>query len=340
MSLRGIGRSLGRVALTLGGLGLVCVAAGAGWLHLPGTRHTGPLPAPAAGHAEVTAGLEADVRMLCDTIGDRSFLKPDNLTRSVSWIAAELRAAGLVVSRQPVPAGTMVFENVVGVKPGTAGTKQVVVVGAHYDSFPGTVGADDNASGVAGVLAIARALRDLKPACELRFVAFASEESHFQTDSMGSLVYARSCRAAGDDVVAMVDLETIATYDDTPGSQRFPLKALAWLFPDRGDFVAFVGDPASRGLMRRMVGDFRQAAAFPSEGAALPGDIPGVSWSDHWSFWQAGYPAVMVSDTAPFRNERYHTTLDTPEKLDYARTARVVQGLTEVVRGFALTPSK
>lgn len=333
-------RSIGRVVMALGVVAALGLVGGAWWLALPGTKHVGPLPAPAPGHAEVAARLEADVRMLCDTIGERSWRKPENLAKSVFWIETELKDAGLVVTRQNVVSEAGTFQNVIGTRRGTDPAAGVVVVGAHYDSFPGTIGADDNASGVAGVLAIARALKGLAPAAELRFVAFASEESHFQTDAMGSLVYARSCRQAGDDLRAVVDLETIATYSDEPGSQRFPLPALAWLFPDRGDFVAFVADPTSRPLMREMVRSFRSHAAFPSEGVALPADVPGVGWSDHWAFWQAGYQAVMVSDTAPFRNERYHTTHDMPDKLDYARTARVVQGVAAVVTDLAAAPPR
>ena len=317
-------------------LGLLAVAGAAAWFALPGPRHRGPLPPVAAGHAQLAQALRRDVDGLCVGIGERSPQAPANLARAAGFLARAFAAAGLAVERQRYDAPGGPFENVVGVRPGRRKDGGVVVIGAHYDSLPGTVGADDNASGVAAMLAIARALGRTEPARELRFVAFGTEETHFQTDGMGAVAYARRCRAGDDAIAAMLSLETLGTYLDEPGSQRFPLAALGWLFPDRGDFVAFVADPRSRPLLGQAVGAFRQAAAFPSEGVALPAGVPGVGWSDHWAFWQQGYPALMVTDTAPFRNPRYHTPEDRPERLDYDRLARVTAGLiatTEALLG-------
>ncbi len=331
-------RRLARLTAVAAALGLATVATLAAWLSLPGPRHLGPLPPASAGHAQLAADLRRDVTSLCVDIGERSDRTPRNLARAADWLARTFKVAGLRVERQRFEATGGTFENVVGVRPGRAKGKGAIVIGAHYDSFPGTVGADDNASGVAAMLAIARALGATEPARELRFVAFATEETHFQTEGMGSLVYARRCRAAGDDVVGMLSLETLGTYSDAAGSQGFPLEPLAWLFPDRGDFVAFVGDPRSRPLLAQVVGAFRKAAPFPSEGAALPADVPGVGWSDHWAFWQVGYPAVMATDTAPFRNPRYHTPQDRPERLDYDRLARVTAGLIATVEDLLGAP--
>ena len=165
----------------------------------------------------------------------------------------------------------------------------------------------------------------------MRFVLFVNEESpYFQTEAMGSLVYARECRQRGDNIVAMFSLETIGYYSDRPGSQQYPWP-LSAVYPSTGNFIAFVGNIASDHLVKQVVESFRRHAQFPSEGGALPGVIPGVGWSDHWSFWQAGYPALMVTDTAPFRYAHYHSAEDAPDKLDYESTARVVVGLDTVL---------
>ena len=160
------------------------------------------------------------------------------------------------------------------------------------------------------------------------------EPPYFWNAEMGSLVYAKACKARGDAVVAMLSLETLGYYRDAPGTQKYP-PIVSWFYPDRADFVAFVGNLSSRSLVHEAIRTFRGAAAFPSEGAALPSFVTGVGWSDQWSFWQAGYPGVMVTDTAPFRNPHYHQPGDLPDTLDYARLAHVTDGLVAVVKQLA-----
>lgn len=202
-----------------------------------------------------------------------------------------------------------------------------ILVGAHYDTVPGSPGADDNASGVAVLLELAR----LVPA-GVRFVAFANEEApYFLGPEMGSFVYARE-RAAK--LRAMFSLEMLGYYSDAPGSQAYPAP-LGMFYPDRGDFVAFVGDLGARALLRQAIGIFREKASFPSEGLAAPSFIPGVAWSDHWSFRKHGFPAIMITDTAFYRYPHYHRASDTPDKLDYERMARVTLGLAEVLKELA-----
>ncbi|MGO8995162.1 MAG: M28 family peptidase [Polyangiaceae bacterium] len=147
-------------------------------------------------------------------------------------------------------------------------------------------------------------------------------------------MYAREIKTRGDDVVAMLSLESIGYFSDRAGSQHYP-PPIGLLYPDRGDFIAFVSDLGSRSLARHTIDLFRRSAHVASEGAALPGALPGIGWSDQWSFWKVGYPAIMVTDTAPFRNPHYHTSHDTPETLDYGRCARVVAGVEDVVAGIA-----
>jgi Zn-dependent M28 family amino/carboxypeptidase len=216
------------------------------------------------------------------------------------------------------------------------GSNEIVVVGAHYDSVVGCPGANDNGTGSAALLALAGLFAKSTPSRTLRFVAFPNEEPpHFQTMGMGSRQYAKGCKERGENIVAMVSLETLGWYSDQEGTQKYPAP-LSLFYPSKGNFIAFVGNLSSGSLVRRAIGTFRDKAQFPSEGAALPGWLPGVGWSDHWSFWEEGYDAIMVTDTAAFRYPHYHLESDTPDKVDYDRFARVVWGLRPVIEDFAM----
>ena len=218
---------------------------------------------------------------------------------------------------------------------GTARQEEIVIVGAHYDTVPGTPGANDNTSGVAATLALARRFARRKTDRTLRFVAFTNEESPYaHTEAMGSRDYAWRCRERGENVVAMMCLETIGYYDDRPGSQKYP-PPLGSLYPSEGNFIGFIGNLASGDLVRQVVKTFRESEQFPSEGAALPEAMARVGDSDHASFWHEGYPAIMVTDTANFRYPFYHTPEDTIDKVNFDRLARVVRGLEKVVAGLA-----
>ena len=174
----------------------------------------------------------------------------------------------------------------------------------------------------------------------MRFVAFVNEEPPFyRSEQMGSRVYARRSRERRDHIVAMLSLETIGYYSDEPGSQLYPFP-LRFFYPSTGNFLAFVANLGSRKLLREALASFRRNAQFPSEGVAAPAFIPGVDWSDHWSFWQESYPALMVTDTALYRYPHYHTLQDTPDKVDYERLARVVKGLHGMLRDLAQAPPR
>lgn len=205
-----------------------------------------------------------------------------------------------------------------------------VVVGAHYDTVPGSPGADDNASGVAALIELAALLGS--EGLPIRFVAFANEEPpYFLGPDMGSWSWARRARERGETVRAMLSLEMLGYYRDAPGSQRYP-PPLGLFYPSRADFIAFVGDLGARKLVRQAIFSFRKNARFPSEGVAAPSFIPGVTWSDHWSFRDHGFSAIMVTDTAFYRYPHYHLPSDTAEKLDYERLARVTLGLAAVLK--------
>jgi len=173
----------------------------------------------------------------------------------------------------------------------------------------------------------------VKPSRTLRFVFFTNEE-YFRQNLMGSVVYAKLCRARNDNIVAMVSLETIGYFSDVDGSQKYPFP-INLFYPSTGDFLGFVGNVGSRSLVRTAIGSFRILATLPSEGVAAPESIDGIGWSDQWSFWRQDYPGIMVTDTAPFRNPNYHRPTDTPDTLDYGRLAQVVTGLEAVVRTLA-----
>ena len=310
------------------------VVIGAWWtiIRMPGRSHRGSLP-PADGQVRLLAAeLRQHIVYLAQEIGERNVLRrPRELARAADYIEAELKKLGYEAKRQEYEVSRVVCCNLEAEIPGTTRHEEIVVVGAHYDSVVGSPGANDNGSGVAALLALARRFSGGKTGRTLRFVAFVNEEPpFFQTDLMGSWVYARRCRQRDEKVTAMLSLETIGYYSDDPGSQKYP-QPFGLLYPSTGNFIGFVGNLRSRGLVRQSVGAFRQGEQFPSEGAALPAAIPGVGFSDHWSFWQEGYPAAMVTDTAMFRYPQYHQLGDTVDKIDFERMARVVRGLEKVV---------
>lgn len=274
--------------------------------------------------------LAADVQKLAGEIGERNMNRYPQLLAAADFIEASLVHAGLVPRRISYELRGRVCHNLEVEIPGTA--PEVFVIGAHYDSVFGSPGANDNGSGVAALLALARRFAG-KPARQtLRFVAFVNEEPpYFQSEEMGSFVYAKRCQERGDRIAGMISLETIAYFSDAPGSQKYPSPGLGFFYPNKGNFIGFAANTGSRSLLRATVTAFRKAGRLPCQGAALPAAIPGIGWSDQWSFWQCGYPAMMVTDTAPFRYPHYHEPTDTPDKLDYDRFALVVSGMEKTI---------
>lgn len=303
---------------------------------MPGRRHEGALPDASEEEAALAAALKADVDALAGDIGERNDGRIDALRDAADFVAGRFNDAGYsAVQRHSFDVGGTRFDNLVAEVPGDERAEEIVIIGAHYDTAPGTPGANDNASGVAVLLTLAARFKDSHPPRTVRFVAFANEEPpFFDTNDMGSRRYAQHVKNRKEHVVAMLSLETLGCYSDVDGSQHYPFP-FGLLYPDTGDFVGFVSDMASVSLTRGAVASFREHVKFPSEGAAVPGMIPGIYWSDHASFWPLGVPAVMVTDTAPFRYEHYHQFDDTPEKVDVARLARVTVGLAGVVDDLA-----
>jgi len=298
---------------------------------MPGSSWSGPLPPLTDRQQLIHDNLERHVSALAGGIGERNVWRPGSMAAAVGYIRTAFEEAGYEVNIQSFPSRGLSVNNLEAVLPGHGAADEIIVVGAHFDSVAGSPGADDNASGVAALLELARLLAGTALPRSVRFVAFANEEApFFYGDEMGSNRYAARAQAQGERVEAMLSLETLGYYTDQPGSQRYPFP-FSLFYPDTGNFIGFVGNLSSRSLVRKAVGAFRASTAFPSEGVAAPSGIEGIHWSDHWSFWEAGYPAIMVTDTAPFRYPYYHTSMDTPGQLDYTGLARVTGGLAEVV---------
>jgi Zn-dependent M28 family amino/carboxypeptidase len=213
------------------------------------------------------------------------------------------------------------------VRDGNARRREILLIGAHYDSVVGSPGANDNGSGVAALLEISRKFVAIEPAMSVRFVAFVNEEPpFFMSQQQGSMVYAKSARHRSDDIRLMASLETIGWYSNRPGSQHYP-PLFNLFYPDRADFIGFVCDFHSSAAMRRLAQAFKAHSEFPLQKVATFRFVPGVSWSDHWSFWRQGYRAVMITDTAPYRYPHYHAATDTPDKLVYPEFAQATLGL-------------
>jgi hypothetical protein len=293
--------------------------------------------------------LRASVQALAEGIGARHAGSPQTLRKARDWLEQRLQriaqttsgdgsgTAGGTYWAEDLGSEGHHAENLIVDLPSQSGRVDGprLVLGAHYDTEPQTPGANDNASGVALALELAWALAREPAAAPVRIALFANEEQpYFGTEAMGSLVHARRARARGEPLCGMISLETLGYFTDEPDSQGYPWP-LGAFYPSTGNFVAFVGNFASRGLLTRTVAAFRQSVVFPSEAAALPEFLPGVGWSDHWAFWRAGYPALMVTDTAVFRDPHYHRPTDRPENLDYLRLARLTEGLLAAVRKVA-----
>jgi hypothetical protein len=319
-------------------IGVIGGALALGWfvmIRMPGESYRGPLP-PATEEIHALEGeLRAHVDMLAGEIGERNVFHFPQLGSAAEYIEKTLSEAGYEIARQEFEVSGQICENIEAEMRGTERPAEIVLIGAHYDSVKGSPGANDNATGVAATLALARMFAQNPTPRTLRIVTFANEEPpFFRTRHMGSRVYAKRSRQRDEHIILMVSLETIGYYTNELGSQSYVFP-LHFFYPSTGNFIAFVSNVENGQLVRQLVGAFRQHASFPSEGAALWGWLPGVGWSDHWAFWKEGFPAVMVTDTALFRDPAYHTSNDLPKNIHYEHFARVVLGLQRVISDFA-----
>jgi Zn-dependent M28 family amino/carboxypeptidase len=251
---------------------------------------------------------------------------------TATYIADELSSSGYPVSRQSFTYEGHALQNVIGELRGTSSPQRVLVIGAHYDTVRTTPGADDNASGVAGLLAVAKVLAGKRMDKTVRFVAFAFEEPPaYRTRNMGSYHYAESLSGGRDEVEGMVCLEMIGYFSDREGSQHYPFPFMNLKFPRTGNYIAMVGNRKSKDFTELMASEFRKGTDLPLITLNAPGFVVGIDFSDHWSFGKFGIPAFMMTDTAFYRNPNYHSPADLPETLDYARMAQLVDGLAAAV---------
>jgi Zn-dependent M28 family amino/carboxypeptidase len=280
--------------------------------------------------------LQADVQFLAGTIGDRNAGRPEQVAKAAEFVATRFTEIGYepMTQRFSLPFGGVIneFLNIAAILPGSGPDAEVLVVGAHYDTFPGTPGADDNASGVAAMLELARRLHGSTGNVEVHFVAFANEEPpFFGTQEMGSYRYAGMLRQENRRVAGMLSLEMLGYYSDAPQSQTYP-PLMAAFYPSTANFIGFTSNWRSWFFLRRLKAAYPVPERPRLMTVALPAWTGAVSLSDNLSFWRHGFPAVMVTDTAFLRYPHYHTKTDTPEKLDYVRMSAVVDGLESALK--------
>lgn len=273
--------------------------------------------------------LKEHVYTLSHEIGDRNIFVYKRLEKSVEYIAEQFISFGYNVKFQSYSVENKVVKNIIANKRGISPSDKIIVVGAHYDTCFNP-GGDDNSSGVAGLLELARILSCHPTDFSIKFVTFVNEEPpFFKTEKMGSRVFARSAKLKGEKIIGAIIFEMIGYYSDQPNSQQYPFFYPKHL-PDRGNFIALVGNLSSRNFVKKIATAFRRYSTFPMETITGFGFL-GIDFSDHWSFWKEGYCAVMVTDTAFYRNPNYHTYSDTYETLNYENMGEVVKGFKQVI---------
>lgn len=316
----------------LGGIGLV---AGMTWM--PGASQHGARPPMTVEQQARQERLRGDVTHLATSIGERNMRLPGKLEDAGAYVEQQLAAAGWSVTSMPYLCRGVTVRNLVAEKRGVGRPDEIVLLGAHYDSVERSGGADDNASGVAVLLETARALQPRRLQRTVRLVAFVNEEPPwFRGPMMGSRVAARQFAERGDRLLQVLVLDAVGYFCDD-GCQRYP-PLLDWFLPATGDFVAFVARTGDWLQLREVVGLFRTHATLPSEGLAAPRWVPGIDYSDHAEFWNAGYPGILITDAPTYRNDNYHRQSDTVDTVDFERLTRVADGVVEVVAGLAGTP--
>ena len=286
---------------------------------------------------QIESNLRLHVDRLAGLIGPRTLQKPKTIQATIGYIEGCWSHMGYEITRECFDALGDRATNLLVEQAGTGRPDEVVLLGAHYDTVFTTPGADDNASAVAVLLEVSRLLRGYHGKRTVRYVAFACEEPpYFNLDSMGSQYHARQSRIRGEKIVGMLCLEMVGYYRTGEGSQSVPPMIPKWLhrfFPRRGDFLAAVGNLPSWKLCWSFRRGFKRGArAMPLFSICLPEKINEIRLSDNSSFWDQGYPALMLTDTSFLRNPNYHQVTDTPDTLDYSRMTEVTLGVASAMR--------
>jgi len=281
---------------------------------------------------DIENNLRRTVNFLSKEVGSRGYLQIDALNKTADYIKSELSKYGYTVFEQPYKVEGHIYKNIFVEIKGEKPPEKVLIIGAHYDTVTGTPGADDNASGIAGLIELARLLSNRSFDKTIQLVAFTLEEPpFFRSRFMGSHIYAQSLRQRGIDVEGVICLEMIGYFTDEPQSQLFPLPFFRWVYPTKGNFIIIVGNMQSRSFLNRVKNGFKKGTDLPVESLSAVPLVIGIDFSDHRSFWKFNYDAVMVTDTAFFRNPQYHGIGDIPEILDYERMAKVILGLKSAI---------
>ncbi len=291
--------------------------------------------APLIDKAQTVARLEAHVRELTETIGERSVFLPANLERTARYIETFYASIGIATERETYAYRDFTVSNILAEPTPSSTSFRRYVLGAHYDSVSGTVGADDNASAVAVQLEVMRHLAERfhegRSEIAVQAVSFALEEPPvYGTRHMGSKIRAKNAKKAGERIDGMICLEMVGYTCRAPGCQDYPFPLMFMDYPKTGDFIGIVGDFSSRRLTVGLYHAFRRNPDLPAVRLTVPLGgwiLPTVRLSDHASFWDQGFRAVMVTDSAFYRNPYYHTPLDTVDKLDFPFMAELVESL-------------
>ena len=286
-----------------------------------------------AERVELKKELEADVAYL-QSLGPRNSVNRETYARLLEcegWIRQRWQSQGYSVKHQTFRFEGRDYSNLEIELPGRVSPSEIIIVSAQYDTLPDSPGANNNGSGVAILLSLSNLLRNDTPDRTLRLVNFVNEEDpFFDTERMGSYIYAKTCRDNHEDIRVMLSLDALGIYSDEPGSQTLPFP-FSFIYPNRGNFLAFIGDLRSRKHMRHVTRGFRKGTSLPIEAGVVPTWVKGATWSDHSSFWKFGYPGIMVTDTGAFRSPSHHTKDDTLEKMNFEAMARIVLGMVGVI---------
>ncbi|HTZ39853.1 MAG TPA: M28 family peptidase [Syntrophales bacterium] len=289
-------------------------------------------PEPRFIPASSEKALYDHVHALSVVIGIRSIEEYAKIQEAERYIRTFLDERGIPFALQGYDHEGKRYSNIVVTLEGTTHREESVIIGAHYDAAAGTPGADDNASAVAVLLELCRDLKNYRPGRTLKMIFFVLEEPPaFMTSAMGSYVYALEARDRGEKIFGMISLEMLGYFSEAKGSQAFPLPGMHWIFPDRGNFIGVVGNVHSRELTLAVAEALKAGSAIPVEHLVSLPFIPGVGLSDHGPFWEMGFRAVMVTDTAFYRNPNYHGSKDTIDTLRFDKMSQLVGGMVHVV---------
>jgi Zn-dependent M28 family amino/carboxypeptidase len=277
--------------------------------------------------------LHRHVYQLSEVIGSRSVFEYEKINGAKEYIETVLKDLNLEYTLQSYQYSGKTFSNIILTLEGQKEPEETFIIGAHYDTVFGTPGADDNASAVAVLLELCRLLKDYQPAKTLKLIFFVLEEPPtFKTKYMGSYVCAKTAKENKEKIYGMISLEMLGYYNEKKGAQLYPLPLMSLFYSNTPNFIGVVGNLGSRKLVKKIANSLKKNCTVPVETLSTVKFVPGVDFSDHGSFWKMGYPAVMITDTAFYRNPNYHSLSDTIDTLDFDKMAELLTGLKQAAK--------